>query len=120
MVSKMATPGVQTGAPAADLMIWLAHREAGTQAVCPLTHFDVIDARGKTVGVVTGVWADREEPLPAFLAVRLNWQTTSIRIVPAAGVQIDHDSAAVQVAYTEEQIRHCREYDLEAPTSACA
>lgn len=99
---------------AADSVACLTRWAIADEDTCPLWHFDVLDVRGHTVGVVAGAWPDGSAACRSSLAVRLNWQVAALSIIPATDVLIDHTMATVRVAYTEEQIKQFPRLPLQA------
>ena len=82
----------QTEARAPDPLLQVRDRVRGAEWGTSYIHFDVLDADGIVVGVVTRQW-------PAMIGIRLNWRRATLVLVPVERLRIDAARAEIRVPY---------------------
>jgi hypothetical protein len=84
----------------------------------PIWHlygYDILDARGASIGPVSSVWADNATGALKFVGFRTGWPMRTTRVIPAAGVPIDHATRTIRVPYEADRMRTAPRYDTDIP-----
>src|SRR5579885_3815591 len=79
--------------------------------------YNVTDSQGNNVGSVDGVWVDDATDRPEFVAVKTGWLFGKNHLVPIEQAQIDNQGRAIQMPYSQDQIKNGPSFDTSSELS---
>ena len=72
--------------------------------------YNVFDKNDEKIGHVSGLWTEAQDQI-AFVGVKTSWLSGRTHVIPAQGMQVNHQRETIRVPYAAEIVKDAPTYD---------